>query len=112
VSNRLGERYAVIGSAVGVSEENGIGKPETGTLEARLTIPPGEARFIPMHGGQGLPAAEIEALPARFGSMVNLSYVPLSEQSFTDFDWLAVFNSTAYNRGGPPLRRWDAGTKE
>jgi erythromycin esterase-like protein len=105
LAQMFGERYAVIGSAVGVSDENGIGQPEAGTLEARLTASPGEARFIPTHRAKGLPAEKIEALVARAGSMKNLSYVPLSAQSFTDFDWLAVLNSSAYNRGGPPLRR-------
>src|SRR5207253_3676350 len=37
----LGPRYAVIGSAVGVSDANGIGPPEASTLEARLTDVPG-----------------------------------------------------------------------
>jgi erythromycin esterase-like protein len=37
-------RYAVIGSAVGLSDANGIGQPEAGTLEARLTAVPGPGR--------------------------------------------------------------------
>ncbi len=96
--------YAVIGSAVGVSDANGIGQPEAGTLEARLTAVPGPARFIPTHKGQGLPTSEIAALPTRSGSMKNLTYFALTPQSFTDFDWLAVLDSTAYDRGGPPLQ--------
>jgi erythromycin esterase-like protein len=100
----LGSRYAVIGSAVGVSDANGIGRPEVGSLEARLTASPGPARFIPTHKGQGLPAAEIAALTTRSGSAKNRSYIALAPQSFTDFDWFAVLDSTAYNRGGPPLR--------
>jgi hypothetical protein len=99
----LGSRYAVIGSAVGVSEANGIGLPETGTLEARLTATPGPLRFIPTHRRQGLPASEIAALPARSGSMKNPTYFALTPQSLTDFDWLVVLDSTAYSRGGPPL---------
>ncbi len=74
LNEMFGPRYAVIGSAVGVSEANGIGRPEAGTLEERLTAVPGPARFIPTHKGQGLPTA--------------------------DFDWLVVLDSTAYNRGG------------
>ncbi len=97
--------YAVIGSAVGVSDANGIGQPEAGTLEARLTAVPGPARFIPTHKGQGLPTSEIAALPTRSGSMKNPSYFALTPQSFTDFDWLAVLDSTAYDRGGPPLQQ-------
>jgi hypothetical protein len=100
----LGPRYAVIGSALGVSEANGIGQPESGTLEAQLTAVPG-ARFIPTHKGQGLPTSAIAALPTRSGSMKNPTYFALTPQSFTDFDWLAVLDSTAYSRGGPPLQQ-------
>ena len=105
LNEMFGPRYAVIGSAVGVSDANGIGQPEAGTLEARLTAVPGPARFIPTHKGQGLPASEIAALPTRSGSMKNPTYFALTPQSFTDFDWLAVLDSTAYSRGGPPLQQ-------
>ena len=105
LSEMLGPRYAVIGSAVGVSEANGIGQPEAGTLEARLTALPGPARFVPTHKGHGLPPADIAALPIRSGSMKNPSYFALTPQSFTDVDWLAVLDSTAYNRGGLPLQQ-------
>jgi erythromycin esterase len=105
LNEMFGSRYAVIGSAVGVSDANGIGQPEAGTLEARLTALPGPALFIPTHKGQGLPASEIASLPTRSGSMKNPSYAALTPQSFTDFDWLAVLDSTAYNRGGPPLQQ-------
>jgi hypothetical protein len=101
----FGPRYAVIGSAVGVSEVNGIGRPEAGTLEARLTAMPGPARFIPTHKGQGLPTSAIAALPIRPGSVKNPSYFALTPQSITNFDWLVVLDSTAYNRGGPPLQQ-------
>ena len=100
----FGPSYAVIGSGVGVSEANGIGQPEAGTLEALLTAVSGPACFIPTHKGQGLPTSEIAALPTRSGSMKNPTYFALTPQSFTDFDWLAVLDSTAYNRGGPPLQ--------
>lgn len=99
----LGPRYAVIGSAVGVSDANGIAAPEAGTLEAHLTAVPGPARFIPTCKGQGLPTAAIAALPTRSGSKKNGTYFPLSPQCFTDFDWLVVLDATAYSRGGPPL---------
>ncbi len=107
LATMFGSRYAVIGSAVGVSEANGIGQPEAGTLEARLTAAPGPARFIPTHHGHGLPPAHIAALPPRSGSDKNPTYFALTPQSFTDFDWLAVLDATAYNRGGPPLHTWD-----
>lgn len=107
----LGTRYAVIGSAVGVSDANGIAAPEAGTLEARLTAAgPEPAVFIPTHGGRGLPAAEIAALPIRAGSRKNPTYFPLTPQSFTEFDWLAVLRAVTYSRGGPPLREPDDST--
>jgi erythromycin esterase-like protein len=99
----FGARYAVIGSGVGVSEANGIGQPEPGTLEALLTRAPGPALFVPTHTGEGLPAAQIAALPTRSGSIKNSTYMALDAHSFTDFDWLVVLHSTAYSRGGPPL---------
>lgn len=108
LNEMLGSRYAVIGSAVGVSDANGIGQPEAGTLEARLTAVPGPVRFIPTHKGQGLPTSAIAALPTRSGSKKNSTYFALTSQSFADFDWLAVLDSTAYNRGGPPLQQRDA----
>jgi len=108
----FGPRYAVIGSGVGVSDSNGIGRPETGTLEALLTAVPGPALFIPTHKSQGLPASAIAALPIRSGSMKNQSYFALTPQSFTDFDWLAVLDSTTYTRGWPPLPEPDATPKQ
>lgn len=100
----FGPRYAVIGSAVGVSDDNGIWQPEAGALEARLTEVPGPAHFIPTHKGQRLPGSEIAALPIRSGSMKNPTYFPLTPQSLTDFDWLVVLDSTTYIRGGPHLQ--------
>ncbi len=97
----FGRRYAVIGSAVGSSPANGIDQPEAGTLEARFTSAPGPVRFIPTHQGQGLPTEEMAALPIRSGSKKNRSYVePLGAQSFTDFDWFAVLDTTTYNGWG------------
>jgi erythromycin esterase-like protein len=109
---RFGRRYAVIGSGVGQSPANGIGQPETGTLEARLTATPGPVRFIPTHQGQGLPTQEIAALAIRSGSKKNRSYVePLGARSFSDFDWFAILDTTAYTRGGPSLEDWSAGSE-
>ena len=79
-------------------------QPEPGTLEALLTSLPESAVFIPTHQGEGLPISAIAALPARSGSTINPSYMSLTSESFTDFDWLVVLDSTAYTRGGPPLR--------
>lgn len=100
----FGSRQAVIGTSIGFSEPNGIGRQKAGTLEAHLTAAPGPVRFIPTHRGSGLPAPEIEALPTRSGSTKNPTYFALTPQSLTDFDWLAVLDSMKYNRGGPPLQ--------
>jgi erythromycin esterase-like protein len=99
----LGSRYAVIGAGVGVSEENGIGRPEAGTLEARLVATPGPARFVPTHLGRGLRASEIAILPLRTGSEKNPTYFPFTPQSVSDFDWLAVLDSATYSRGAQSL---------
>jgi erythromycin esterase len=107
----LGPRYAVIGSAVGVSTANGISQPATGTLESSLMDAPGPARFIPTHRGAHLPAATINTLPVRSGSRLNPSYFPLTPESFTDFDGLALLDSTTYQRGGPVLQEWVGNTK-
>ncbi len=79
LNEMFGTRYAVIGSAVGESPANGIGKPEAGTLEARLTAAQGPVRFIPTFSGKGLPASAVAALPI-------------------------FIDSTAYSRGGQPLQ--------
>ena len=99
----LGPRYASVGTGLGVSADNGIGAPESGTLEASLMGSAGQALLIPTHGGQRLPTPYLAALPTRSGSTRNSTYMPLGPESFTDFDWLAVLHSTTYNRGGPPL---------
>lgn len=99
----FGPRYAVIGSAVGASEANGIAQPEAGTLEARLTAAPGPARFIPTRHGEGLPAAVLASLPQRSRGARNRSYVAgLNPRSFTDFDWFAVLDTATLSRGAPP----------
>jgi len=86
----FGPRYAAIGSAIGASDVQGIGPPQPGTLEYRLTTLAGPSLFIPTHRGQGLPAAEIAALPTRSASAKNSTYFPLTAQSLTDFDWLLI----------------------
>jgi erythromycin esterase len=93
--------------ALGVSEDNAIARPEAGTLEAQLARV-GGAAFIPTHRGEGLPAAELAALPIRSGSTLNPTYAPLTPESFTDFDWLVFLESTVYPRGAPPLTDWSA----
>ena len=103
VGEILGRRYAAIGTAVGVSEANGIGRPEAGTLEALLTAVPSAGLFIPTRRGGALAPAALAALPVRTASARNQSYFALTPGSLSDFDWLAVLDATGYTRGGPPL---------
>jgi hypothetical protein len=107
LAEMLGGRYAVIGTAVVTSKENGIEKPEPDSLEARLAKSPGPLRILPTHKGVDRPEQALRSLPVRSGSQRNPTYVPLNAESFTNFDWLAVFDSITYNRGGPPLKTWD-----
>lgn len=100
LNDMLGHHYAVIGSAVGRSDpNNGIGAPEPGSLEARLTAVPGPALFIPTHDGQGFSREELGALKLRSGSEKNMTYTVLEPHSLSDFDWLHVLDSTENARG-------------
>jgi erythromycin esterase-like protein len=110
LSGMFGPRYAAVGTGVGTSEENGIGRPEPDSLEARLTAAPGPVRFIPTRGGRAIEGSAIAALRTRSGSVLNPTYFALNVQSFTDFDGLVALDSVTYNRGGPPLRTPDPGS--
>jgi erythromycin esterase len=101
----LGSRYAVIGSALVISDENVIVIPEQGTLESMLTASPGPGRFVPTHRGEGLDASEIASIVTRSASTKNPTYVALTAQSFTDFDYLAVLDRATYSRGARPLQQ-------
>ena len=101
VSRSLGRRYAVIGTGVGVSAENGIATPEAGSLEARFA----ETGLVPTAAA---PAALVAGLTPRTGSTRNPTYFPWTDDCLADFDWLAFVKSTTYQRGGPPLHAWDA----
>lgn len=103
LSQIFASQYAVIGTAVGVSAANGIGQPEEGTLEARLLSVPGPVRLIATEKGRGLAESEMQALAVRSASKLNSTYFPLTAQSLTDFDALAVLDRTEYSRGGPEL---------
>lgn len=99
----LGSRYAVIGTAVGVSEANGISTPAAGTLEAKLTTLPGPGRFVPTHEVRRLHGDALAAIPKRSESAQNLSYIPFDSSSAADFDAWAAFDAMTYTRGAPPL---------
>ena len=108
VAETLGDRYAVIGMALGVSEPNGVGEPEAGTVEALLEGA-GQAFFIPTHRKVGLPAAELASVPVRTGSTLNPTYSPLTPSSFIEYDAIVFLASTSYPRGALPLTSWGAG---
>lgn len=94
----FGSRYALIGSAVGISPENGIAEPEANTLEAVLTHTAPPVHLLPTHRGQAFPLEASNALPIRSGSMKNRSYFALTSQSLRDFDWLLTFDTVTYHR--------------
>lgn len=102
LTSMMGARYAVIGSAVGTSPENGIGKPEPGTWEARLAALGNSGIFLSTHG------ADFASQSNRTGSVRNPTYVPLNERMAEHFDGIAFLSEATYNRGGPPLQTWDA----
>jgi erythromycin esterase-like protein len=108
LTQSLGERYAVIGMALGVSDDNAVAPPEPDTLEARLSRAGGPL-FIPTRRGESPPPAGVAALPLRSGSALNPTYAPLTPESFADFEWLVFLDSTTYPRGAPPLTDWNAG---
>jgi erythromycin esterase-like protein len=97
----FGARYAVIGTAIGVSPSNGVGQPEDGSIEARLVAGVGDARFIPTHRGREFTDNGISTLAIRSKSPTNPSYFPLTHESFNSFDWLGVIDDVTYFRGGP-----------
>ena len=105
LSASFGPRYAVVGMGVGVSEENGIGAPEPGTLEAEL-LGVGGSLFISTHRGARAPAVNPVTMPVRSGSSRNPTYSPLTADSFDDFDCIVFFDSTRYPRGSPQLTDW------
>jgi hypothetical protein len=96
----MGKRYVVIGSGVGESEGNGIGRPEEGTIEARLM---GAGGFVPTFRGKGEFGEAVKGLAVRSRSRRNPTYFPLTPRSFTDFDWLVMVDATGYSRGGRAL---------
>jgi hypothetical protein len=97
----LGDQYVMIGTALGISEANGVAQPESGTLEAALTAI-GTDSLIPTHRGQMLPPSLIADLPIRSGSQRNRSYFELTHQSFTDYDWICTLGSTGLMRSESP----------
>lgn len=99
LKERLGDRYAVIGSALGASDpENGVKPAEKGSFEAMLAELLGDAVLIPTHLGKGLPERELNQLTPRSGSATNMSYTTLEPRSLTDFDWWHLLDTTGQTR--------------
>lgn len=107
LTQSLGPLYAVIGMALGISNDNAIAAPESDTLEARLSTVGGPL-FISTHRGEAPPPAEVAEMPIRSGSSLNPTYGQLTPESFADFEWLVFLDSTTYPRGAAPLTSWSA----
>jgi erythromycin esterase len=99
----FGERFGVIGGALGTSDANFIGAPEVGSLEARLLAQQSDC-FIPARRGKAFSEGALAALPVRTGSTrPYVPYEPLSPQSIADVDMIAFLRAASYTRGAPPL---------
>lgn len=99
----LGERFAVIGGAVGISEANFIGTPEKCSLEARMLARHSDF-FLPTRHDHEPSDAELAAIPVRAGSArPYVPYEPLSPQGVADVDMIAFLRSATYTRGAPAL---------
>src|SRR5262249_50199930 len=107
LTQSLGRRYAVIGMALGVSDDNAIAAPEAGTLEARLTAAGGPL-FIPTHRREAPPPPGVAAMPIRPGSAPNPPWGRLRRVSCADFVGLASLGTPSSPRGAPPLTAWNA----
>jgi erythromycin esterase len=98
----FGARFAVIGGALGTSEENFIGAPEAGSLEARLLARGGDC-FLPTWRARRLPDGALAALPVRTRSAhPYVTYEPLTPQWLADLDGIAFLRSATHTRGFPP----------
>jgi erythromycin esterase len=98
----LGARFAVIGGALGTSEENSVAAPEAGSLEARFLARQSDF-FLPVWRAKKFPEGALAALPVRTGSKHPLvTYTPLFEQSATDLDGIAFLRSSTFTRGMQP----------
>jgi erythromycin esterase-like protein len=86
----LGDRYAVIGVGVGVSEAMGLGTPEAGSLEAALMESAAPACWIATHGGRRLSAEVVTNLVNRLGTP---TYFPFTRQSLEEFHVLALIRN-------------------
>lgn len=97
----FGERFAVIGGALGTSEANFIGAPEAGSLEARLLARDSDL-FLPTWRGRRLPEGALVALPERSrADRPYITYDPLFEQSVADLDAIAFLRTATQTRGAP-----------
>lgn len=90
---RLGDDYAVIGSALGAAPHQGIREPDPDTLEGLLYTLPGDRTLVP--------ALALAAVATDGGTELvrrttpNLGYFPLNPDSLGDFDAVAFFKDIA-----------------
>lgn len=106
LTHMLKDQYAVLATALGTSEENGIGTPEPGTLEGIILALKFPLAFLPR-----LSSSELAKLSTRTGSQLNPTYTPLDPQlAATNFDSLLFVSDSLYQRGGMPLQAWDVPT--
>ena len=98
----FGERCAIIGGAVGSSEQNFIGTAEAGSLEARL-LARGTDCFLPTGRGKKVPDGALAAMPVRSrATRPYITYEPLFPQSIADLDAIAFLRTATHTRGMPP----------
>ncbi|CCH31335.1 erythromycin esterase family protein [Actinosynnema sp. NPDC047251] len=88
VAHRLGDDYAVIGSAIGTAEHHGIPAPEPDTVEGVLAALPGTARLV---AARDLPRA------ARPRSTGNHSHFPLDPARPDDYDAVLMLREAAHS---------------
>jgi erythromycin esterase-like protein len=93
LKSRLDIRYAVIGSGIGSSGTHGIGEPQPGTLEAELATGAGPVTMIFTEQGKSFSSDFTGKIPVRSGSTINSGYFPLNQNSITEYDWIAFFNT-------------------
>lgn len=97
----FGSKYFVIGSSIGISEANGISKPEEGTLENVFMTSESSDFFI---STKNFSKTDLQKYQVRSVSKKNPGHSVLSAQSFKDFDYIVFLQTTPFAIGAPPLQ--------
>lgn len=90
---RLGDEYAVIGSALGAAPHQGIAEPDPDTLEGLLYTLPGDRNLVPASALAAVVTDAGTELVQR--TTTNLGYFPLNPGSLGDFDAVAFLRDIA-----------------